>query len=117
MLISKLSPVVHKTLTGLHRVPMRIVGDQYEVFVADSYVRIYDKDSLPDEIKVKLAMIHTIPIATLLRDSDLFNSNYLIYENLHDPTLDDIGWRVTQNMYCLVLKTDYLRTLRGYSNE
>ena len=115
MLISKLSPVVHKTLMNLHRVPMYVADDQYKLFVADKYVRIYDKDSLPDEIKVKLAMIHAIPIATLLRDSDLFNSNYLIYENLHDPTLDDIGWRVTKHIYCLVLKTDYFRTLRGDS--
>lgn len=62
MLQSKLTPVVHKTLNGLHRVSLREEDGEYQLQVDDHYVRRYDADTLPDEIKVRLAMIKAIPI-------------------------------------------------------
>jgi hypothetical protein len=112
MLQSKLTPVVHKTLSGLHRVALREEDGEYRLQVDDHYVRRYDADTLPDEIKVRLAMIKAIPMATFT-DEAVFHNHYLFYENNHSKNLDDVGWRVTKNLYCLVLPSTLLNKLKG----
>lgn len=112
MLRSKLTPVVHKTIYGLHRVPLRMEGDEYQLQVDDNFVRRYDADTLPDEIKVRLAMIKAIPMATFSEEAVYYN-HYIFYENHHSRDLDDVGWRVTKDLYCLVLPTTLLNKLKG----
>ena len=107
MLQSKLTPVVHRTVTGLHRVALSEDDGEYQLQVDDHYVRRYDADTLPDEIKVRLAMIKAIPMLAV------FHNHYIFYENHHSKDLDDVGWRVTKNLYCLVLPTTLLNKLKG----
>jgi hypothetical protein len=57
MSIMTLSPVSHQSRTGLVRVPMRRIEDHYIVYVSDGYYRRYDKETLPDDLKTKMAMI------------------------------------------------------------
>lgn len=112
MLQSKLTPVVHKTLSGLHRVALREEDGEYRLQVDDHFVRRYDADTLPDEIKVRLAMIKAIPMA-LFTEEAVFHNHYVFYENHHSKDLDDVGWRVTKNLYCLVLPSTLLNKLKG----
>jgi len=109
----KLTPVVHKTLSGLHRVALREEDGEYQLQVDDHYVRRYDVDTLPDEIKVRLAMIKAIPITEPFTDEDIYYNSFIFYENKHSKDLDDVGWRVTKNLYCLVLPSTLLNKLKG----
>jgi hypothetical protein len=87
-------------------------GDEYQLQVDDNFVRRYDADTLPDEIKVRLAMIKAIPMATFSEEAVYYN-HYIFYENHHSRDLDDVGWRVTKDLYCLVLPTTLLNKLKG----
>jgi hypothetical protein len=113
MLQSKLTPVVHKTLSGLHRVALREEDGEYQLQVDDHYVRRYDADTLPDEIKVRLAMIKAIPMLEVFNDEAIYHNTFLFYDNHHSKNLDDVGWRVTKNLYCLVLPSTLLNKLKG----
>ena len=109
----KLTPVVHKTLNGLHRVSLIEEDGEYQLQVDDHYVRRYDANTLPDEIKVRLAMIKAIPMLKVFNDTDIYFSSFMFYDNNHSPNLDDVGWRVTKDLYCLVLPTTLLNKLKG----
>ena len=109
----KLTPVVHKTLSGLHRVSLLEEDGDYQLQVGDHYVRRYDVDTLPDEIKVRLAMIKAIPMLEVFTDEDIYYNSFLFYDNKHSKDLDDVGWRVTKNLYCLVLPSTLLNKLKG----
>lgn len=109
----KLTPVVHKTLSGLHRVALREEDGEYQVQVDDHYMRRYDVDTLPDEIKVRLAMIKAIPSLVVFTDSEVYFNSFIFYENKHSKDLDDVGWRVTKDLYCLVLPSTLLNKLKG----
>lgn len=110
MLSEDLAPVVHKTNWDLMRVPMRRIEDHFILYVADGYHRRYDKDTLPDEIKTKLAMIlasaHTVLPDHKLQKLDL-------YSNTQSLELDDIGWRASESYYCMVLTRPTLMKMRG----
>ena len=56
-----LTPVVHKTNWDLLRVPLIKYEGQYKINLGDRMVRIYDDKTLPDVIKVKMAMILAHP--------------------------------------------------------
>jgi hypothetical protein len=109
----KLTPVVHRTVDGMHRVSLREEDGEYQLQVDDHYVRRYDVDTLPDEIKVRLAMIKAIPMLEVFTDDELYFNSFSFYENNHSKDLDDVGWRVTKNLYCLVLPTTLLNKLKG----
>lgn len=109
-LIGELSPVVHPKNWGLIRVPMRKVGDQYIVYVADGFHRIYTDDTLPNVLKSKLAMILAngeifLPDSKILR--------LTLYTNTHAPELDEVGWRASDTYFCLVVDRATLESLKG----
>lgn len=116
-LIGHLSPVVHHKYHDLYRVPVRRVGDAYIVYVADGYHRIYDESTLPSVLKSKLTML-------LARGSDaaLFTPEHrlqsmTVYTNRQSEELDEIGWRVSETYYCLVMDLDTLEQLRGSCDD
>ena len=113
MLRPKLTPVVHKVWHGLHRVALREEDGEYQLQVDDHYVRRYDADTLPDGIKVRLAMIKAIPMLEVFTDEDVYFNHSIFYDNKHSEDLDDVGWRVTKNLYCLVLPSTLLNKLKG----
>ena len=105
-----LSPVSHQSKTGLVRVPMRRIEDHFVVYVSDGYYRRYDKDTLPDELKTKLAMI----LASEHKVSpDVGVTHMTIYQNNQSEELDEIGWRVSESYYCMVLTLPTLMAMRG----
>jgi len=111
-LIGHLSPVVHPRNWDLIRVPVRRVDGVYVVYVADGFNRIYDDASLPLKLKSRFAMI----LAN--NDGDVFEpesklQKLTIYINNQSPDLDDVGWRVSETYFCLVLDRDTLESMKG----
>jgi hypothetical protein len=110
MLSEDLAPVVHKTKWDLMRVPLRRIEDHYIVYVADGFHRRYDEDTLPDELKTKMAMI-------LATDHIVIPDNKLqrldLYSNTQSVELQDIGWRASESYYCMVVTRPTLASMRG----
>ena len=110
MLSENLSPVSHTHGWELVRVPMRRIEDHFIVFVADGYHRRYDKDTLPDDLKTKLAMILASP-HTVVPDHKLLKLD--IYTNKQSPELNEVGWRASESYYCMVVTRESLDSMRG----
>lgn len=110
MLSEDLTPVSHQWNLALVRVPMRRIEDHFIVYVADGYHRRYDKDTLPDELKTKLAMI-LVTEHKIIPDHKL--SKLELYSNNQSLELDEIGWRASESYYCMVLTRPTLMAMRG----
>lgn len=109
----KLFPVSHKTLRNHVRVFM-FRSENYWVWVDMNYTRVYNDDTLPDMIKSKLAMILATPRYKKLHTNTEVELNTLLpYMNYHNPELESVGWQSTENLFCLVLPTQYLNSLKG----
>ena len=114
MLNENLAPVVHQRNWDLVRVPVRKIEDHYTVYVADGYHRRYDEETLPDELKTKMAMILASPHNKALPD---FKLNKLkLYQNHQSEELDEIGWRSSESYFCLVLTRPTLASMKGEKN-
>jgi hypothetical protein len=110
MLSEDLSPVVHPWNWDLVRVPVRRIEDHYIVYVADGYHRRYDEDTLPDELKTKMAMI-LASVQKVMPDHEL--DKLSLYQNRQGEQLDEIGWRPSESYYCVVLTRPTLALMRG----
>ena len=107
-----LSPMVHQWNNGLYRVPLLRVDEHYTIYVADNFTREYDEQTLPDEVKTNLTMILARPKQLLYDDEvtklGLFTSN--------DADLLEVGWRVSDSWFLIVLPIEVLMRLRGETN-
>ena len=109
-LIGELSPVVHPKRWDLIRLPVRKVNNDYIVYVADGFHRIYNDDTLPDVLKSKFAMILASEGRYIL-DSRIIRMT--LYTNTDAPELDEIGWRASETYFCLVVDRPTLESLKG----
>jgi len=114
MLNEMLAPVVHQRNWDLVRVPVRKIEDHYIVYVADGYHRRYDEETLPDELKTKMAMILASPHDKAT--SDLKLDKLRLYQNHQSEELDEIGWRASESYFCLVLTRPTLALMKGEKN-
>jgi hypothetical protein len=99
----------------LFRVPMRRIDGDYILFVADFSRRIFTDDTLPDFLRHKVAMILASPTTFIWQDDELFKSwNLLsVYTNTYQPNLDDIGWRISDTMFVVIMGYENLMSLRS----
>ena len=109
-LIGELSPVVHPKRWDLIRLPVRKVNNEYIVYVADGFHRIYTDDTLPDVLKSKFAMILASEGRYIL-DSRIIRMT--LYTNTDAPELDEVGWRASETYFCLVVDRPTLESLKG----
>lgn len=110
-LIGHLSPVVHPKKWDLIRLPLRRVEGRYVVYVADGLVRYYDEDTLPDPLKTKMAMILAASNQPL--ESEVRLQRLSVYTNPMSADFDDIGWRVSETYFCLIVDRNTLESLKG----
>jgi hypothetical protein len=109
-MLGHMSPVVHPKDWNLIRVPLRKIGDKYDVFVSDDLVRHYDERTLPDVLKSKMAMILASPQPNLIPEDRLQKLN--VY-SVTMPELALVGWRVSETWFCLALDRLTLNSLKG----
>jgi hypothetical protein len=84
---------------------------KYFVYVREFIVRIYDDDTLPDFIKMRLSMI-------LALDRKFSNGGYKptqldLFINHAGKEFEEIGWQIDDEYFTLVLKTEELASLQG----
>jgi hypothetical protein len=109
-MLGHMSPVVHPKDWNLIRVPLRKIGDKYDVFVSDDLVRHYDERTLPDVLKSKMAMILASPQPNLIPEDRL---QKLDVYSVTMPELALVGWRVSDTWFCLALDRLTLNSLKG----
>jgi hypothetical protein len=102
-------PIPYNPATNTYRVPMWVDGDEYSINVGRYETRYYTNNTLSPEIKVSVAMINAFPFKPL---NDWEVTDLTVYVNTQSPKLDDIGWRVTQEMYVLVMPRKSLDLMR-----
>ena len=87
---------------------MWVEDGSYEIETGLNRKRIYTEETLPDEIKALLSMIHSFP------DHKLgIGSFSRVAYIAPDERLAEIGWQVTNNLYMLVLEREVFNRLDG----
>lgn len=105
-----LSPVTHSTNWSLYRVPLHREEGIYTVYVGDNFTRTYTDETLPDPIKMRLAMILASE-QYIIRDLELLKSELFVN---HGPVeFHDIGWQASDSYFCIVLSLSDLEDMKG----
>ena len=105
-----LSPVVHPTNWSLTRVPLHRGEGIYTVHVGDNFTRTYTDETLPDPIKMRMAMILASD-QFIVRDIELLKAE--LYVNHGPVDLHDIGWQASDSYFCIVLPRTDLEDMKG----
>lgn len=118
----RLAPVASDDKRGSFRVPVKRDGDRHEVFVGDNFVRTFTTDTLPDFIKLRIAMINASGVPEVIGNPEGREiSGLAIYlaPHLAEDELLNIGWKVTSNpdMYTVVMSEQELDYLRGDAHK
>jgi hypothetical protein len=110
-MLTELSPIVSQYNMGMFRVPLHRVDNSYRIFVADKFTRVYDEDTLPDEVKTKMAMILASDYQAVSNDVDL--SMLSIYQTPDNEAMREIGWRASETYFVVILTAETLMHMRG----
>jgi hypothetical protein len=108
-MLNNLSPVVSQYDYDSYRVPLRKEGNSYTIYVADKFSRVFDEDTLPDEVKTKMAMILANPMQ-ICKDYELTNLRLM---QCPVEGVRSIGWRASDTMFIVILLYKTLCSLRG----
>lgn len=109
--LKDLSPEVHYVEDELKwDVPVWTEKTKYQIYLDNNVVRRFTNKSLPDFIKAKITMA-TAKAEFYRADRDIYRLD--IFVRPKDSGLEDAGWRVSENMYVVVLSEDEVNKLRG----
>ena len=103
---SMFTPVHHSTLTGYYRTPVWVEPNHYAVCIAENVHRYYNDKTVPREVKVGVAMVNAFPYDPIDNIADPMPA-YVC----PDPRQHEIGWRVDDRLYILVLPDESLRDM------
>lgn len=87
----------------MYQVCAERTDDTFTIVVGHQQFRIFTIDNLPDEVKVSLAIIHTV-------DWDKWLNNATLPM---PPQMREVGWMQPNNWYVLILSENLLDELRG----
>jgi hypothetical protein len=80
------------------------------MYVADKFTRVFDEQTLPDVVKTNIAMI-------LARGDPIIHDHEVTQLSLMsmpvNSELKNIGWRVSDSWFCMVMRFASLMELRG----
>ena len=111
MLTDKLEPLPHFNMTEYIRVPILKRGDEYIVYLANSYRKIYTLLTLPLYISSK------ITIANFLTYTNLPSNNSLDRTSLFMCPTDggdkDTCWKASENWYIVIIHMKDFIDLQG----
>jgi len=111
MLNLELAPMVAQHSWGFYRVPMWKNDGKYFVYVREFNVRIYDDETLPDMIKMRLSMI--LALGKKFSNSGYKPTQLDLFINHAGKEFEEIGWQLDDEYFTLVLKTEELASLQG----
>jgi hypothetical protein len=101
---------------GAFFVALRRIKDVYELFLFHGFVKRFTTATMPNEIKPKLAMINSLKEFFMKKDGDFQELDMYIsrlYLSKEQEEFKNIGWRVSPEMYVLILTQDEINKLQG----
>lgn len=99
--------------TGKYRVMVFRPGpEEFHIYVDEKYKRVFLIDDLPDKVKESLAMIHSFDWSRMIKD---FYIPPLEWKDSLPEYLQEIGWKTSDNEYCVIMDKSLLDELRGDS--
>jgi len=112
-----LSPLLLKDDSFLYRTPTMYAEEQCTLYVGDNMVRHFTNKTMPREVKVKLGMVRGYegPV-TLHQEHRVVAVPLVVYDNTYPKEFEEIGWRVTDTLYCLSLTYALLIKLRSIND-
>ena len=99
------------------RVPLRLLDNSYIVFLNQNIKRIFTSENLPDFIKLALAFIKASSITSPKADSELYELNMFLPEDMENELYKESGWRASDSWFIVILSNSQINELTGYSNE
>lgn len=116
MIDTNLAPIRHVNSDKHERVPVHIHDGKHTIFTGDNHRRYFNSDNLPDVLKHKLSMINGSPDSGVEDRGQVTNIDvYIMPKNIGD--FEFIGWKVTDEMYCVVLTNQELNSLRKVDGD
>lgn len=112
-LLGGLSPVLHHTNDSLYRVPVQKIGRTYTLFVGDNFIREMEEGDVPEEVRTKMTMV--LASSNVNRRDYGIKLRLQIYTPPFGGELNDVGWQVSDTMFCLCLSNATLDQLTGKS--
>jgi hypothetical protein len=96
-----------------YRVPVFKTNNQFDVSVGTHLFRHFTYDTLPDEIKQKVALIEASGVE--IKEPEDWHLNPVKGYSLDHSNKEfrKIGWKVSEGQYCVILSNKFLLTLRG----
>ena len=111
-----LSPFYASFANSTYFVAMRYAEGVYELFLCRDFIKRFTTATMPNEIKPKLAMINSLKEFFMKKDGDFQELDMYIsrlYLSKEQEEFKNIGWRVSPEMYVLILTQDEINKLQG----
>lgn len=87
-------------------------GNTYTIWYNDTLMCQYNDNSLPDEIKISLAVIRSwglpVPYGDPPSDIGVYMKSCLGPRDYEDESKINIGWQASPSCYCLRLSRDFV---------
>ena len=88
--------------------------DGFEIYVGNNKSRMFTKDTLPNDIKFQLAMIHSIDWEEYKDyEETLLGLDLFVLPPFYPTVCKEFGWMRYGNIYVLVLPKKVLEELQG----
>ena len=76
--------------------------DEFAIYVGENYIRRFSLSALPDRVKEKLVLIHSV------------ENSFLDDDGMPPDILADVGWQlIAKKWYQFVMSDDLLNELKG----
>ena len=76
--------------------------DEFAIYVGENYIRRFTLSGLPDQVKEKLVLIHSV------------ENSFLNDDGIPPDILADVGWQlIAKKWYQFVMSDDLLNELKG----
>jgi hypothetical protein len=117
---SALAPIQCNENDKLFRVVVIESEEHYKMFVGDGYLRVFTKDTLPADLRLKMLAVDVFIESNGgdqqlgVTRSGVVDSD--VYTNLYDPVLDDVGWRYGK-YYCVIMTDEELAVHKGEAHD
>jgi len=116
---TNMTPVVCSNYSQSYRTPVveqPYAEVTYVVWPTDNFRRVLTSSTMPQEMKVKLGMVKAYNgelASNLLQQWQLALWPDVVYTSTYPEVYSDIGWKVSEHVYCLVLSNETLKKLKG----
>ena len=115
----KWSPYSITHIDDVYFVALSCIDNAYELYLFNGFIKRFTDTTLPKNLSKNLTMIKALGVPILknergLRELECYDMKKFVGKY---TALEDIGWRVSPNVFVLVLSNTEIDTLRGIEDN